>query len=46
MAFTELSIETWQRIINTNLNGTFYMSRAFAQQMSAQGEGSAPVGTR
>ena len=33
---TELAIETWQRIINTNLNGTFYMSRAFAQQMSAR----------
>ena len=40
---TELAIETWQRIINTNLNGTFYMSRAFAQQMSAQGEGGAIV---
>ncbi|MDH1333928.1 SDR family oxidoreductase [Comamonas thiooxydans] len=36
---TELSIDTWHRVMNVNLNGTFYMSRAFAKQMGAQGEG-------
>lgn len=40
---TELSIETWQRVMNTNLNGTFYMSRAFAKHMSEQGEGGAII---
>lgn len=40
---TELSIETWQRVINTNLNGTFYMSRAFAKYMGEQGEGGAII---
>lgn len=40
---TEMSIETWQRVINTNLNGTFYMSRAFAQRMGEQGEGGAII---
>ena len=40
---TQLPIETWQRVINTNLNGTFYMSRAFAQRMGDQGEGGAII---
>ncbi len=40
---TELAIETWKRVLDTNLNGTFYMSRAFARQMAAQGEGGAIV---
>lgn len=40
---TEMAIETWQRVINTNLNGTFYMSRAFAQRMGEQGEGGAII---
>jgi 3-oxoacyl-[acyl-carrier protein] reductase/meso-butanediol dehydrogenase/(S,S)-butanediol dehydrogenase/diacetyl reductase len=40
---TELSIETWQRVMNTNLNGTFYMSRAFATRMGEQGEGGAII---
>jgi 3-oxoacyl-[acyl-carrier protein] reductase len=40
---TELSIETWQQVININLNGTFYMSRAFAKYMSAQGDGGAII---
>ena len=43
VAVTELALETWRRIIDTNLNGTFYMSRAFAQYMSAQGQGGAIV---
>lgn len=40
---TEMAIETWQRVINTNLNGTFYMSRAFAKRMGEQGEGGAII---
>ncbi|WP_281257821.1 SDR family NAD(P)-dependent oxidoreductase [Marinobacterium halophilum] len=40
---TELSLETWQRVMDTNLNGTFYMSRAFAKHMSEQGEGGAII---
>ncbi|MFT3975625.1 MAG: 3-oxoacyl-ACP reductase family protein [Sphingomonas bacterium] len=40
---TELSIETWQRVMNVNLNGTFYMSRAFARRMGEQGDGGAII---
>ena len=40
---TDLSIDTWQRVMNTNLNGTFYMSRAFAKQMGEQGQGGAII---
>ena len=40
---TELALDTWKRVMDTNLNGTFYMSRAFARHMSAQGEGGAIV---
>ncbi|WP_326999537.1 SDR family NAD(P)-dependent oxidoreductase [Comamonas testosteroni] len=40
---TELPIDTWHRVMNVNLNGTFYMSRAFAKQMGAQGEGGAII---
>ncbi len=40
---TELALDTWKRVMDTNLNGTFYMSRAFAQKMSAQGLGGAII---
>lgn len=40
---TEMSVDTWQRVMNVNLNGTFYMSRAFATRMGAQGEGGAII---
>ena len=40
---TELALDTWHRVMNTNLNGTFYMSRAFAQAMCRQGQGGAIV---
>ncbi len=40
---TELALDTWHRVMNTNLNGTFYMSRAFAKVMGAQGQGGAIV---
>jgi 3-oxoacyl-[acyl-carrier protein] reductase/meso-butanediol dehydrogenase/(S,S)-butanediol dehydrogenase/diacetyl reductase len=34
-----LPVAEWERVIDTNLNGTFYMCRAFAQQMIAAGKG-------
>lgn len=40
---TELALDTWHRVMNTNLNGTFYMSRAFAKTMGEQGQGGAIV---
>ena len=40
---TELAIETWPRVLDTNLNGTFYMSRAFAKALGEQGQGGAIV---
>lgn len=40
---TELSLDTWQRVMDVNLNGTFYMSRAFAKWMGEQGEGGAII---
>lgn len=36
---TELALDTWKRVMDTPLNGTFYMSRAFVQKMSVQGAG-------
>ncbi len=36
---TELPLEQWQRVINTNLDGSFYMSRSFAQRMKKTGHG-------
>lgn len=40
---TELSLDTWRRVMDVNLNGTFLMCRAFARHMSEQGEGGAIV---
>jgi 3-oxoacyl-[acyl-carrier protein] reductase/meso-butanediol dehydrogenase/(S,S)-butanediol dehydrogenase/diacetyl reductase len=40
---TELALDTWHRVMNINLNGTFYMSRAFAKAMGEQGQGGAIV---
>jgi 3-oxoacyl-[acyl-carrier protein] reductase len=40
---TELPLQEWHRVVDTNLDGTFYMSRAFAQQMQACGHGGAIV---
>jgi 3-oxoacyl-[acyl-carrier protein] reductase/meso-butanediol dehydrogenase/(S,S)-butanediol dehydrogenase/diacetyl reductase len=36
---TELPLEQWHRVINTNLDGSFYMSRTFAQHMKTGGNG-------
>jgi 3-oxoacyl-[acyl-carrier protein] reductase len=40
---TELALDTWKRVMDTNLNGTFYMSRAFGKRMSEQGMGGAII---
>ncbi|NKB98571.1 MAG: SDR family oxidoreductase [Pseudomonadales bacterium] len=39
----ELAIEDWHKVMNVNLNGTFYMSRAFGQALVEQGEGGAII---
>jgi 3-oxoacyl-[acyl-carrier protein] reductase/meso-butanediol dehydrogenase/(S,S)-butanediol dehydrogenase/diacetyl reductase len=36
---TELPLSEWQRVLSTNLDGTFYMSRCFARHMVAAGRG-------
>lgn len=35
----DTSDEDWQRILNVNINGVFYMSRAAVRQMKQQGHG-------
>jgi NAD(P)-dependent dehydrogenase (short-subunit alcohol dehydrogenase family) len=35
----ELDIDDWRKVIDVNLHGTFYMSRAFAKRMVDQGDG-------
>ncbi len=39
----DLSLDDWHRVIETNLNGTFYMSRTFARRMIEQGDGGAII---
>lgn len=39
----DLSIEEWHRVLGTNLHGVFYMSKACAQRMVAQGRGGSIV---
>ena len=39
VAFLELAFDEWQRIISTNLSGTFLCSQAAARKMIAQGQG-------
>ncbi|KAF4530942.1 hypothetical protein B566_EDAN018975 [Ephemera danica] len=40
---TQLPLQEWHRVVDTNLDGTFYMSRRFAQAMVAAGRGGAIV---
>jgi 3-oxoacyl-[acyl-carrier protein] reductase len=40
---TDLSFETWKKVMVTNLDGTFLMSRAGARRMIAQGQGGSIV---
>ena len=39
----EVDIDVWRNVIETNLYGTFLMSRAFGQRLIAQGEGGAII---
>jgi 3-oxoacyl-[acyl-carrier protein] reductase len=39
----ELDVDVWRTVIDVNLNGSFYASRAFAQRMVAQGDGGSIV---
>jgi NAD(P)-dependent dehydrogenase (short-subunit alcohol dehydrogenase family) len=39
----DLAVEQWRTVIDVNLNGTFYMSRAFARRLLAQGQGGSIV---
>ncbi|HJU09787.1 MAG TPA: SDR family NAD(P)-dependent oxidoreductase [Candidatus Binataceae bacterium] len=43
VAATELPYEVWRKVITTNLDGTFLLSRAAARQLIAQGEGGSIV---
>jgi 3-oxoacyl-[acyl-carrier protein] reductase len=40
---TDLDVELWRTVINVNLNGTFYMSRAFGRAIAEQGDGGSIV---
>ena len=40
---TELDIDVWRNIIDTNVHGTFYMSRTFAKAMQKAGHGGAII---
>ena len=40
---TEVSPEVWRKVIDVNLNGTFYMSQVFGRRLIEQGEGGAIV---
>lgn len=40
---TELPVDEWRRVLGTNLDGTFYMSRCFARHMSELGHGGAII---
>ncbi len=39
----ELAIEDWQQVLDVNLNGSFYVSRSFGQQLIRQGTGGAII---
>ena len=39
----ELDADEWLKVIDVNLNGTFYMSRTFGQMLREQGEGGAII---
>lgn len=43
MAIMDLPVAEWRRVMTTNLDGTFYMSRACARRMVAQGRGGSIV---
>lgn len=39
----DLSPESWNKVINVNLNGSFYMSHVFGKKLIEQGEGGAII---
>ena len=39
----DLALDDWHKVLNVNLNGTFYMCRAFGRALVRQGEGGAIV---
>jgi NAD(P)-dependent dehydrogenase (short-subunit alcohol dehydrogenase family) len=39
----DLDVELWRTVIDVNLNGTFYMSRAFGRALAGQGGGGSIV---
>ena len=39
----DLDIDLWRTVIDANLNGTFYMSRAFGRALAEQGDGGSIV---
>ena len=39
----DLDVSTWQHVIDVNLNGTFYMSKAFGRLLVDQGRGGSIV---
>lgn len=39
----KLPVSEWERVIDTNLNGSFYMARAFARPMADSGAGGAII---
>ena len=39
----DLDVSLWERVIDVNLNGTFFMSKAFGRRMVDQGEGGSIV---
>lgn len=43
MPVTDLALDTWRHVVDTNLHGTFLMSRCFAQRLKAQGQGGAII---
>jgi 3-oxoacyl-[acyl-carrier protein] reductase len=42
--FWDIDPSTWRMIIDTNINGLFYMTRAAVQRMLAQGNGGSIIG--
>ncbi|MEE9277196.1 MAG: SDR family oxidoreductase [Dehalococcoidia bacterium] len=42
-AVVDVPLDAWQNVIDINLNGAFYMSRAFGKRLIAQGEGGAII---
>jgi 3-oxoacyl-[acyl-carrier protein] reductase len=39
----DLDVPTWEHVIDVNLNGTFYMSKAFGRRLVDQGDGGSIV---